>query len=68
MAAASGVEEDEKDFKRLKLLVFGATGATGTEVVKQGLALGHDITAIVRTPDNFKLRYVYSFLKKYNEL
>ena len=56
MAEASGVEKDEKDFKQLKLLVFGATGATGTEVVKQGLELGHDITAIVRTPDNFKIK------------
>ena len=56
MAAKS--EEDKKDehFKQLKLVVFGATGATGTEVVKQGLELGHDITAIVRTPENFKLK------------
>jgi putative NADH-flavin reductase len=42
--------------EQLKLVVFGATGATGTELVKQGLELGHEITAIVRTPENFKLK------------
>lgn len=56
MAAASGAAKGEKDSKQLKLLVFGATGATGTEVVKQGLELGHNITAIVRTPENFNMK------------
>lgn len=56
MAAKSEVKTDGKDFKQRQLVVFGATGATGTEVVKQGLELGHNITAIVRSPENFKLR------------
>ena len=56
MAAASGAEKGEQDLKQLKLLVFGATAATGTEVVKQGLELGHNITAIVRNPENFNLK------------
>ncbi|TNC28484.1 NAD(P)-dependent oxidoreductase [Amycolatopsis alkalitolerans] len=34
----------------MKLTVFGATGGTGVEVVRQGLALGHWITAVVRDP------------------
>ncbi|HVV09218.1 NAD(P)-dependent oxidoreductase [Amycolatopsis sp.] len=34
----------------MKLTVFGATGGTGTEVVRQGLAAGHEITAVVRDP------------------
>ncbi|KAI8499547.1 hypothetical protein Bbelb_225980 [Branchiostoma belcheri] len=38
----------------MKLAVFGATGPTGVEVVKQALALGHDVTALVRNPDKMK--------------
>ena len=50
------VDDKNENFKRLKLVVFGATGATGTALVNQGLELGHEITAIVRTPENFKLK------------
>ncbi len=32
----------------MKFLLIGATGATDQEIVKQGLALGHEITALVR--------------------
>ncbi|MTD58448.1 NAD(P)-dependent oxidoreductase [Amycolatopsis pithecellobii] len=34
----------------MKLTVFGATGGTGTEVVRKGLALGYQVTAVVRDP------------------
>jgi uncharacterized protein YbjT (DUF2867 family) len=34
----------------MKVLVLGASGGTGTEVVRQGLAAGHEITAFVRVP------------------
>lgn len=34
----------------MKLTVFGATGGVGTQVVKQALAAGHHVTAIVRDP------------------
>ena len=34
----------------MKILVFGATGATGQHVVKQALGRGHDVTAFVRNP------------------
>ncbi|KGX93749.1 epimerase [Pontibacillus halophilus JSM 076056 = DSM 19796] len=34
----------------MKLIVFGATGATGQEVVKQALQQGMDVTAFVRSP------------------
>ena len=56
MAAKSEVLNEKDNFKRFKLVVFGATGATGTALVNQGLELGHEITAIVRTPENFKLK------------
>ncbi len=32
----------------MKFLLIGATGRSGEEIVKQGLAQGHDITALVR--------------------
>jgi putative NADH-flavin reductase len=34
----------------MKLTVFGATGGTGTTLVEQALAAGHDVTAVVRDP------------------
>lgn len=48
MAAALG---DSSPSKKLKLVVFGATGRTGKEVVKQALEKGHHVTAVVRTPE-----------------
>jgi putative NADH-flavin reductase len=38
------------------ILIFGASGKTGHELVSQALALGHIVTAFVRTPSKFKLR------------
>ncbi|MFD3520887.1 NAD(P)-dependent oxidoreductase [Streptomyces sp. NPDC058653] len=34
----------------MKLTVFGATGGVGREIVRQGLAAGHHVTAVVRDP------------------
>ena len=34
----------------MKFLLIGATGGTGHEIVKQGLAQGHEVTALVRDP------------------
>ena len=34
----------------MKLAVFGATGGTGTQVLRQACAAGHDVTAVVRDP------------------
>jgi len=34
----------------MKLTIFGATGATGTELARQALDAGHEITAVVRDP------------------
>ncbi|MEU5684887.1 NAD(P)-dependent oxidoreductase [Streptomyces venezuelae] len=34
----------------MKLTVFGATGGVGGEIVRQALAAGHGVTAVVRDP------------------
>ncbi|GHE44719.1 NADH-flavin reductase [Streptomyces longispororuber] len=34
----------------MRLTVFGATGGIGGEIVRQGLASGHHVTAVVRDP------------------
>ena len=42
--------------KGLKIVVFGATGRTGKEVVKQALEKGHHVTAVVRTPEKMNIQ------------
>jgi len=39
----------------MKLVVFGATGATGLEIIRQAIEHGHFITAFVRSPERLKL-------------
>jgi len=39
------------------ILVFGASGGTGLEVVEQALEAGHKVTAILRQPDKFPIRH-----------
>jgi putative NADH-flavin reductase len=34
----------------VKITIFGATGATGTQLVRQGLRAGNEITAVARDP------------------
>jgi putative NADH-flavin reductase len=34
----------------MKLIIFGSTGGTGRELVKQALEQNHDVTAFARTP------------------
>jgi len=39
----------------MKLLIIGATGGTGQELVKQALEHGHIVTVLVRTPGKIKI-------------
>ena len=39
----------------MKLAIIGGTGKTGKELLKQGLAAGHSITALVRNPKKVKI-------------
>ena len=41
----------------MKIAVFGATGKTGLEVVKQSLEKGHHVTAFVRDPSRIPLQH-----------
>jgi putative NADH-flavin reductase len=40
----------------MKIAVFGATGNIGSRVVAEALNRGHDVTAIVRHPEDYKLK------------
>jgi putative NADH-flavin reductase len=39
------------------IIVFGASGGTGLEVVEQALAAGHHVTAVLRNSDIFPIRH-----------
>ena len=41
----------------MKLLIFGATGGTGRQLVDQALAQGHEVTAFVRKPSRLPVKH-----------
>jgi putative NADH-flavin reductase len=45
----SNVSED-READSMKVTIFGATGGTGTCLVEQAIAAGHEVTAVVRDP------------------
>ena len=40
----------------MKIVIFGANGATGKILTKQALDAGHRVTAVTRHPETFPLR------------
>ena len=41
----------------MKIVVFGATGGTGKQVVRQALENGHHVTAFARTPSKLEIEH-----------
>lgn len=41
----------------MKLIVFGATGGTGRQLVQQALEQGHEVTAFLRSPEKLRLSH-----------
>ncbi len=41
----------------MKVVVFGASGGLGLQVIKQALEAGHIITAFVRSPEKFDVKH-----------
>lgn len=41
----------------MKLLIFGATGGTGRQLVAQALEQGHEVTAFVRVPATLNMQH-----------
>ncbi len=41
----------------MNIIIFGASGGTGREVVKQTLEAGHMVTAFVRTPSKINMQH-----------
>lgn len=42
----------------MKIVIFGASGGTGTKIVEMALAAGHTVTAFVRSPSKINIRDV----------
>lgn len=42
---------------KVKLVIFGATGGTGRQLVAQALEAGHSVTALVRVPDRLNMQH-----------
>ena len=40
----------------MKLVVFGASGGTGREIIGQALEQGHEVTALVRDPKKLAIK------------
>src|SRR3981081_3703370 len=40
--------------RTMKLVVLGATGGTGLEIVRQAVGRGHSVTAFVRSPERLR--------------
>ena len=52
---SSQISEEENSettgMKKLRILLFGATGPTGRRLLEQALQQGHQVTAVVRSPE-----------------
>jgi uncharacterized protein YbjT (DUF2867 family) len=53
---------------RLRILIIGATGGTGRQLVRQALEQGHQVTAFVRKPKKLKIEHANLRVVKGNVL
>jgi putative NADH-flavin reductase len=51
------IARTQKEDKTMKLAIFGATGRTGRPLVQQALEAGHQVVALVRTPDKMTMTH-----------
>ena len=47
-----------------KIIVFGASGHTGIQVVKQAIDIGYEVTAVVHNPATFSFNHERLFIVK----
>ena len=40
----------------MKIAIFGGTGGTGLQLIKQALQVGHHVKALLRTPSKLKIQ------------
>ena len=52
----------------MNLLIIGATGGTGRQLVEQALAQGHNVTAFVRNPAKVRIKHEWLSVAKGNVL
>src|SRR5215469_11667082 len=52
--APSRNQDFSTPLSKMKVVVLGATGGTGLEIVRQAIQHGHAVTALVRSPDGLK--------------
>lgn len=48
---------DQPEGSEVNLVIFGATGPTGQQLVQQALGQGHQVTAVARTPNKLILQH-----------
>jgi nucleoside-diphosphate-sugar epimerase len=53
----SSVIEKSEQQKKMKVLIFGATGSIGRELVEQALAKGYAVTVFMRNPAKVDLEH-----------
>ena len=54
MTTESGDASRFENGGRMKIVVLGATGGTGLEIIRQSVEQGHSVTALVRSPERLR--------------